>query len=887
MKARASVSAGLMLGISLVQLNCGSGHGVPGIGAGVGGPNGAGAAGPGTGSSGGGTTAAGSGALASGGAGVLGTGGATSTALPGVCPDGFVACYGVCMEASLIGKECRPLSCDTTDGAMPMARSNLSARGYEWSVDLAGDTTTVSFKPGAAGGGLEATIGAEVVYRVNGDPELHRATMTDAGSGAFSFETHDLKAGDDLEFYFHQTVAPQKIIVPGPGGKPLIDTMWFHQVVGMPHTGEPTYPLTVKLAGRFRDRHPNEERYDHYVDTYFAGPTFDLTFVDHGDALDVTIKPQAMMDVQAVDFKNYECFGSGQSGALPEPAPLCGTPPALAAVGVRAKAMGDGTFTTRVEHLAYGQLVDFELTFVRSRTYYTEWFQYFVGSGRFQPKVQHPWAHAAGDQSISDVTVDEFGYAQHVPNITPEELSNFISGKVLFEADFDSHVGYNPPTTFDCPRGLQPGAKVPTIVTPPPPSPLFSAGNSYSNTALASIARPGYTSAACFSCHHLDGKGHPPDDKGMGDALVKLFSDDGAPDATYGTILDSHAAGGGAPEAEPKVTWQSVPGTFADGTPYELQKPVLATDGLRDGALGASTHASLRIPRPVFGLGFIEAVAPETILARADPDDSNHDGISGRPNFVKDPVTGQQVLGRFGWKAATATLREQAALAFVNDIGITSPLFPQHRCGENQALCKASVASASSPQLTDTDLDHIQSYLRGLSVPPRRNYEDPQAIAGKALFASIGCVNCHVPNLVTSTKYEVPELRGLDIQPFTDLLLHDMGDELADAAPLEEGTATGKEWRTPPLWGNGTGAAVMFPSIDAFDPNGHPPPGGVYLHDGRARSITEAVLWHGGEAAPMRLKFLNLSAAEREQLLAYVAYPFADALPIRRCDTGL
>ncbi|HXK18361.1 MAG TPA: di-heme oxidoredictase family protein, partial [Polyangiaceae bacterium] len=685
MKARSSLSAGMMLGISLLQLNCGSNQGgLPAMGAGASGPTGSGANGPVAGPNGGGAasagaaTGSGAGAGTAAGADATGTGGATSTALPGVCPDGFVACSGVCLETSLIGKDCRPLSCDTIEGAMPLSRSTVTARGYEWNVDLAGDTTTVTFKPGAAGGGLEATIAADITYRVNGDPALHTATMTDSGSGSFSFNTHDLKAGDDLEFFFHQTVAPQKIILPGPGGKPLIDTMWFHQVVGMPHSGEPSYPLTVKLAGRFRDRHPNEERYDHYVDTYFAGPTFDLTFVDHGDALDVTIKPQAMMDVQAVDFKNYECFGSGQYGALPAPAPLCGTPPALAAVGVRAKAVGDGTFTTRVEHLAYGQLVDFELTFVRSRTYYTEWFQYFVGSGRFQPKEQHPWAHAAGEQSVSNVTVDEFGYAQHVPNITPEELANFISGKVLFEADFDSHVGYNPPTTYDCPRGLMPGANVPTIVTPPPASPLFTAGNSYSNTGLSSIARAGYTSASCFSCHHLDGKGHPPDDKGMGDTLVKLFSDDGSPDAIYGTILDSHAAGGGAPEAQPKVTWQTMAGTFMDGTPYELRKPVLAMDGLRDGALGATTHASLRIPRPVFGLGLIEAVAPETILARADADDANKDGISGRPNFIKDPATGQQVLGRFGWKAATASLREQAALAFVNDIGITSPLFPEH-----------------------------------------------------------------------------------------------------------------------------------------------------------------------------------------------------------------
>jgi CxxC motif-containing protein (DUF1111 family) len=304
---------------------------------------------------------------------------------------------------------------------------------------------------------------------------------------------------------------------------------------------------------------------------------------------------------------------------------------------------------------------------------------------------------------------------------------------------------------------------------------------------------------------------------------------------------------------------------------------------LRNGALEPSTHVSLRIPRPVFGLGFLEAVPAETILAHADPDDLNQDGISGRPNFVTDPTTGVMVLGRFDWKAGTSSLREQAALAFNNDIGVTSPMFPAHRCGSAQTECLSMVASEGLPALSETDLDNIVSYLRSLSVPPRRNYEDPLAIAGKALFEGIGCTNCHVQNLVTSTTYEVPQLRGINIQPFTDLLLHDMGDDLADTAPIEEGSATGREWRTAPLWGNGTGAAVMFPSIDAFDPNGNPPPGGVYLHDGRARSISEAILWHGGEALPMRNAFLALAPEQREQLLAYVAYPFADPLPITRC----
>jgi CxxC motif-containing protein (DUF1111 family) len=821
--------------------------------------------------------------------GASGASGGVSTVV-GTCPVGFVSCYGLCLEASLMGANCRPATCAAPPaGTTPPARAAISARGFDWNVTTDAGMTTVTFKPGK-GIVNQTTLSVDLNYRVNGGPAIQKVAMTAAADG-WTWQTPTLKASDDLEFFFHSMFSRQTLVNPGPDIKPLLDTMWFHQTIGQARDPEPAYPITAKYAGRFRDRHPNEERFDHYVDTYFAGPTFDMTIVDHGDSIDVTIAPQASMSVTAVDFKNYEAMGSGQGAAFPSSTPICWTPPAIAALGVRATPMGNSVWQGHLGNLSYGQLVDWELTFVRSRTYYTEWFEYYVGSGRLQPKVQHPWAHAAGDQSVTDVSTDEFGYAQHVPNITPIELANFISGKVLFEADFETHVGYNPPTTYDCPRGSAPGSKIPTIVTPPPPSPLFSAGNAYSNMTLGSIARPGYTSSACFSCHHLDGKGRPADETGLGSTLLKLFASDGAAtsagaDPVYGTILDQHAAGGGTPEAKSSITWETTTGAFADGTPYELRKPVFSAGTLRDGALGASTHVSPRLPRPVFGLGFLEAVPAETILALADPDDKNGDNVSGRPNFVTDPKTGGKALGRFGWKAGTASLREQAALAFVNDIGVTSPLYPKHRCGANQPSCTASVASATAPQLSDTDLDHIQSYLRGLSVPPRRNYDDPQAVAGMGLFAAAGCVRCHVPNLVTSSTYEVPELRNIPIQPFTDLLLHDMGAGLADSAPVEEGSATGSEWRTAPLWGNGTGMAVMVPAIDAFDPNNHPPPGGVYLHDGRARSITEAILWHGGEAQSARDTFVAMPAAARAQLLAYVAYPFADPVPVRHCGAS-
>jgi CxxC motif-containing protein (DUF1111 family) len=818
-----------------------------------------------------------------------------------------VVCDGVCLEAALVGADCRPAQCPPPPaGTVPPSRSaGVTARGFDWSVDVdASGATTVTFKPGPATVPLSPTVGVDMNYRLNGVPQLHTVSLAPQGGApptSFTWSTQDIQAGDDIDFYFHQTVAVQTLITGAsapPSTQPLIDSMWFHQTIGKARDPEPAYPLTVTLAGRFRDRHPNEERYDHYVDTYFDGPVFGLTLVDHGDSVDFTIQPTAKQvakdNLTKIDFKHFECFGAGMSGGIPKPTPLCFTPPELAAVGV-SMFLNDpkyppGAVQTSVTNLSYGQLLDFELTFVGSRTYYTEFFEYYVGSGRLQPKVQHPWAHSAGDQAVTDVTVDEFGYSQHLPNISPTELDDFIAGKVLFEADFDSHVGYNPPTTFDCPRGIPPGTPVTPIGVPALTSPMFTAGTAYTNMALASIARPGYTASSCFSCHHLDGKGPPPDANGMGAALIKLFSasSDGTsagPDPTYGTVLDQQAPAGGQPEVKASVSWETIDGQFADGTPYTLRKPVLTTGSLRDGALAAATHISMRIPRPVFGLGLVEAVPDETILAFADPDDANHDGISGRPNLVDDPVSGAQRLGRFGWKAGTSSLREQAALAFVNDIGVTSPEFPKHRCGPLEMACLNAV-NDSSPQLADTDLDHVQSYLRGLSVPPRRNYDDPEAVRGKTIFEAIGCVRCHVPNLVTSSTYPIPEMRNIDIQPFTDLLLHDMGPGLADDAPVEEGTASGSEWRTCPLWGNGTGPSVMFPAVDAFDPNGNPPQGAEYLHDGRARSITEAILWHGGEAQGPHDLFVGMPADDRAALVAYVAYPFADPVPLRHCATS-
>ena len=269
---------------------------------------------------------------------------------------------------------------------------------------------------------------------------------------------------------------------------------------------------------------------------------------------------------------------------------------------------------------------------------------------------------------------------------------------------------------------------------------------------------------------------------------------------------------------------------------------------------------SPRIAPPLIGLGLLEAVAEEDILALADPDDSDGDGISGRPNRAWSAREKQATLGRFGWKAGSPTVDDQSQEAFFGDIGISVPNHPDGagECTERQPSCKQA-PSGNSPQYDNleahrTVTDLVAFYARHLAVPARRNHDDPQVLAGKKLFYEIGCTGCHTPKHVTADVPDQPELSNQMIWPYSDLLLHDMGEGLADKRP--EGIANGREWRTPPLWGIGLTEVV----------NGH----SNYLHDGRARNLLEAILWHGGEASSARDAVTRLSRTEREQLLRFV-----------------
>ena len=260
---------------------------------------------------------------------------------------------------------------------------------------------------------------------------------------------------------------------------------------------------------------------------------------------------------------------------------------------------------------------------------------------------------------------------------------------------------------------------------------------------------------------------------------------------------------------------------------------------------------SPRVAPVVFGLGLLEAVPAQDILLRADPRDRNRDGVSGRVNLVFDAVRRRTVVGRFGWKANTPSLLQQTAGAYNGDMGVTSSIFPSESC---EGQVPNPECQLHSPEVDDATVDAVAFYTQTLAVPARRNLDDPTATKGEFLFYVAGCAGCHTPTLRTGTLPGVPEVSNQVIHPYTDLLVHDLGDGLADNRP--DFQASGREWRTPPLWGIGLVQTV----------NGHT----NFLHDGRARNLLEAVLWHGGEAAGARERVRRFSASERAALVTFL-----------------
>jgi len=377
---------------------------------------------------------------------------------------------------------------------------------------------------------------------------------------------------------------------------------------------------------------------------------------------------------------------------------------------------------------------------------------------------------------------------------------------------------------------------------------------------------PLFNAEACASCHVLDGRAAPPDEDDRSPGLLFRLSVPGAdsdggtgegrqegnPVPGYGGQLQDRGIPGVAPEGSMGISYDEIEGTYDDGTAYSLLAPTYTIEDPAYGPLPDDVLISPRIAPPTIGMGLLEAIPEEQVLARADAEDTDGDGISGRPNRVLDPATGEQALGRFGWKANVATVAQQTVGAFHADIGITSTIFPTQDCTPIEIACREAI-EGGQPEIDDQTLDAVVFYTRVVAVPKRRPPEDGIDVKGAELFAQLGCASCHAPTSTTGTT-DIEALSNQTIHPFTDLLLHDMGDGLADGRP--DGEADGREWRTAPLWGIGLTDTV----------NGHT----RFLHDGRARNLSEAILWHGGEGQRAQRAFLALDADERAALLAYL-----------------
>jgi CxxC motif-containing protein (DUF1111 family) len=430
-------------------------------------------------------------------------------------------------------------------------------------------------------------------------------------------------------------------------------------------------------------------------------------------------------------------------------------------------------------------------------------------------------------------------YAAAAQAEIPESLSSSLVGRGAFLQPLTS---LNAPTRAAFRRGEGIFAQA-WLVAPSAETPRFDG------------LGPLFNRRSCIACHAANGRGEPPRDAAdrMRSMLVRLsVPGQGAhgaprPEPVYGDQLQTESIPDVAPEGEATVRWTEQAVTLGDGTAVSLRRPEIVIRNLSYGPFMPGTMTSARVAPPVFGLGLLAAVPVADLAAHADPTDRDHDGIRGRINHVWDAHSGRKVAGRFGAKANQPDIAQQTAAALAGDMGITSARFPREACMPAQTTC-ARAPNGGHPEIPAQDFSDLVTFIEGLAPPARRG----SAPGGERLFAALGCAACHVPAL---RAVDPPGVKGArEIHPYSDLLIHDMGEGLADHRPDFE--ASGSDWRTAPLWGLGLTAAVTETPR--------------YLHDGRAGDLTEAVLWHGGEAARARDAFAAQPKSGRDALLAFL-----------------
>lgn len=420
---------------------------------------------------------------------------------------------------------------------------------------------------------------------------------------------------------------------------------------------------------------------------------------------------------------------------------------------------------------------------------------------------------AGGETTVFINTSNAYGTP--APNLSAADLALHLAGDLVFESVY---------------------------VTPP-------------NTVNGGLG-PIFNNSSCISCHPKDGRAPFPTNLEARSGFFLRVSLPGVaanggpvPVPGFGLQIQNQAVFGVQPEAKFRVTYTTITEEFADGTKVVLRKPQYSLEETYI-PIPNSILLSPRIGSPVFGLGLLEAIPEQNILADVDATDANKDGIYGKANYVYDVVSKQTKLGRFGWKANTASLLEQCAAAFTNDMGITNYLFPRET-GYGQS--NGDDGLNAGLEVANSLVNAVTFYTQTLAVPASRFSADTQVRNGARIFEEIDCAKCHKPMQKTGPS-AIKALAYQTFYPYTDLLLHDMGEGLADNRP--DFMATGREWKTRPLWGIGFQYLV----------NGHT----QFLHDGRAQNLTEAILWHGGEAQRAKDKFKQLSKQERDALLEFL-----------------
>ena len=603
-----------------------------------------------------------------------------------------------------------------------------------------------------------------------------------------------------------------------------------------PETQEDTpTALITRFSDRARDRHAREDQfaiYDHYLSFYWEHRTSAVEIVDTigkgGNTITFNVASQWLLSSGQAElrffYRGFNTVAEYYNNGTMTPVPSLDVPGSNVKHYTRSLNFNQKTGA----QLQVGDRLEFELSHFLANVpngrnnYYGTAILYIVGQGIVPWEARGVFGNPSTEREDSYPMAEAglLGGGTTLPyqySNEPDHRFQQMSGNLSNINGQEFVLGRRVHHT-DVGDGSHDES---------PANPTF--------TEFVGTLGPQYIGRSCIACHENNGRAISPAVGSLLNQYVfKVGDANGNPHPMLGSVLQPLVTGGSSEGSVSLAGWTNVGGLRTPN--YQFSGPV-------------PTHFSARIAPQLVGMGLLEAILETDVEALADPSDANADGISGRMRLVTDAETFNTRLGRFGWKGSQPTVRQQVAAAYNTDMGVMTSMMPDPDCGPLQTDCGPSGA-----EISDQRLDELTRYIQLLGVSARRDLADPATLAGEALFSSAGCADCHTPTFTTSPYHPRAELRNQEIHPYTDLLLHDMGPGLAST--LIEGNASESEWRTAPLWSLGLTAGVSG--------------GEGYLHDGRARTVTEAILWHGGEGAASKAAFEMMTATQQAQLLAFL-----------------